>query len=131
MEEHAVKQQKADELNRKVRIRKAAEEAVRKAEEERKAEEARKAAEARRLAAQKAAKVNAVRMPQVDNADETVHAAAQTKTTAATTAAGAVRTDPVRTGDDTPVLPYAGSAAMAALLTGMFLVRPRKKPDWK
>ena len=130
-EEHAVKQQKADELNRKVRIRKAAEEAVRKAEEERKAEEARKAAEARRIAAQKADRVNAVRMPKVADADEAVHTAAQTKTAAAADAVGALRTDPVRTGDETPVLPYAGSAAMAALLTGMFLVRPRKKPDWK
>ena len=126
--DHAAAQKKADELNRQVQIRKAAEEAVRKAEAARKAEEARKAAEARRIAAQKAAKVNAVKLPHVDADEQDAGTAAATATTAA--AAGAAKTAPVKTADTAPVIPYAGSAAVASLLAmGLFLVRTRKDPD--
>ena len=132
---HAAAQKKADELNRQVQIRKAAEEAVRKVEAARKAEEARKAAEARRLAAQKAAKVNAVKLPHVEAEEETAAnptAIAATATQAATqpSVSGTVRTEPVKTADNAPVIPYAGSAAVASLLAmGLFLVRTRKDPD--
>ena len=133
--DHAAAQKKADELNRQVQIRKAAEEAVRKAEAARKAEEARKAAEARRIAAQKAAKINAVKMPHVEAEEATTAhpnaiAATVTQTAAQPSVSGTVRTEPVKTADNAPVIPYAGSAAVASLLAmGLFLVRTRKDPD--
>ena len=132
---HIAAKQKADELNRQVQIRKAAEEAVRKAEEAKKAEEARKAAEARRIAAEKAAKINAVKMPHVEAEEATTAhpnaiAATVTQTAAQPSVSGTVRTEPVKTADNAPVIPYAGSAAVASLLAmGLFLVRTRKDPD--
>ena len=65
-------------------------------------------------------------MPHVDADEQDAGTAAAT----ATAAAGAAKTDPVKTADTAPVIPYAGSAAVASLLAmGLFLVRTRKDPD--
>ena len=51
-------------------------------------------------------------------------------TTDQVSADGTVKTAPVKTADTSPVIPYAGSAAVAGLLAmGLFLVRTKKDPD--
>lgn len=53
-----------------------------------------------------------------------------TNTAAQVSADGTVKTAPVKTADNSPVIPYAGSAAVAGLLAmGLFLVRTKQDPD--
>ena len=66
-----------------------------------------------------------------ENATAGTTAGTGTATTAAQVSAdGTVKTAPVKTADTSPVIPYAGSAAVAGLLAmGLFLVRTKQDPD--